>query len=328
MEFSVNLSKLGLDPYLMSNNVCGMPFRKILIKSRSSTSFTSELKDFVGPFDFFRAPRANAAAVIPMFCGSNGITDINVTNPLVTSVYTWTTPNGHIITDTIGTSITVDKPGMYIVRQELMDSCGTAYAKDTVIVTLDSNCAVLKTNILNFGVKTDHSSAHLNWSTSANKYTSYFQVERSINNQQFTAVGKLTREGEQETADYIYNDNVGDFADGIIYYRLRIIDINGNTTFSKILAAPFGSAQSSRLVVSPNPVKNQAQLVFTINSDENLQIRIYNSSGELIHTIATLARKGRSIVTIPQVQHWPTGVYIVRANVGEETIVQKLVVTK
>jgi hypothetical protein len=168
----------------------------------------------------------------------------------------------------------------------------------------------------------------LNWSTSANKYTSYFQVERSINNQQFTAVGKLTREGEQETADYVYNDNVGDFADGIVYYRLRIIDINGNTTFSKILAAPFGSAQASRLVVSPNPVKNQAQLVFTINSDENLQIRIYNSSGELIHTVATLARKGRSIVTIPQVQNWPTGVYIVRANVGEEIIVQKLVVTK
>ena len=328
MEFSVNLSKLGLDPYITSNDVCGMPFRKILIKSRASTSFTSELKDFVGPFDFFRAPHANAAAVVPMFCGSSGITDINVTNPLATSVYTWSTPNGHIITDTVGASITVDQPGMYIVRQELMDSCGTAFAKDTVIVTLDSNCAVLKTNILNFGVKTDQSLAHLKWFTSANQFTSYFQVERSVNNQQFVPIGKLVRQGEQESANYTYDDNVGQLASGIVYYRLRIIDINGNTTFSKVIAAPFGSGEASKLLIAPNPVKKQAQFILTADHDANVQIKIFNTSGALIHTTASLARKGRSIIMIPGVQQWPTGVYIVRATVGEEIIVDKLVVTK
>src|SRR6185436_9233990 len=99
----------GLDPYLTSSDICGLPFRKILIKSRASTSFTAELKDFVGPFDFFRAPRAKAAAVIPIFCGRNGITNINITNPLPTSVYKWSTLNGNIISDSVGQTITINR---------------------------------------------------------------------------------------------------------------------------------------------------------------------------------------------------------------------------
>ncbi|MEX0636074.1 MAG: hypothetical protein WD135_04840, partial [Ferruginibacter sp.] len=47
MEFAVNLTKLGIEPADFSNNLCGSPFRRVLIKTRSSTSFTSELKDFI-----------------------------------------------------------------------------------------------------------------------------------------------------------------------------------------------------------------------------------------------------------------------------------------
>ncbi|HKP32098.1 MAG TPA: hypothetical protein VJT83_05205, partial [Chitinophagaceae bacterium] len=150
MEFSVNLSKLGLDPYITSDDVCGMPFRRILIKTRASTSFTAELKDFVGPFDFFRAPRVAASADIPLYCGVAGVSNITVNNPLLTSLYTWSTPNGHIVSDSVGPSITVDAPGMYIVSQELMDSCGTTYAKDTVNVVLDSTCALLRNALKDF----------------------------------------------------------------------------------------------------------------------------------------------------------------------------------
>lgn len=144
LEFSVNLTKLGVDPLVNVGDPCLMPFRRILVKSRSSNSFTSELKDFVGPFDFFRAPMAAAAADIPMFCGSIGISNLSVSNPLITSLYTWTTPDGHILGNNIGPSITVDQPGSYIVRQELMDSCGSTYASDTVVVAFDAACSLLE----------------------------------------------------------------------------------------------------------------------------------------------------------------------------------------
>lgn len=143
LEFSVNLTKLGVDPLVNVGDPCLMPFRRILVKSRSSIQFSAELKDFVGPFDFFRAPMAAASADVPIFCGATGISTLSVGNPLITSLYTWTTTDGNIVGGNIGPSITVDQPGSYIVSQELMDSCGTTYAKDTVLVTLDPFCTLL-----------------------------------------------------------------------------------------------------------------------------------------------------------------------------------------
>ncbi|MER3469755.1 MAG: hypothetical protein C4330_00040 [Chitinophagaceae bacterium] len=94
MEFSVNLTKLGLDPItLLGGSACGLPFRRILVKTRSSTSFSSELKDFIGPFDFFTPAPVQAQADVPVFCGVVSISHLWVNNPLPASVYNWTTPN-------------------------------------------------------------------------------------------------------------------------------------------------------------------------------------------------------------------------------------------
>src|SRR5204863_3963987 len=120
MEFSVNLTKLGLDPVTAyGTDVCGTPFNRLLVKTRSSASFTSDLKDFVAPTDLFPSPRAQALADIPLFCGDTGVSHISVQNPSTSSIYTWTTIGGNIVGTTSGPIITVDQPGTYIVTQRL-----------------------------------------------------------------------------------------------------------------------------------------------------------------------------------------------------------------
>ena len=149
MEFSVNLTKLGLDPVnLLGGNGCGMPFRRILVKSRASTSFTSELKDFVGPFDFFLAPRVLAEPTALVYCGF-GPTVIKITNPSPTSVYNWTTTDGTILGSTTADSIIAGSQGTYIVTQWLQSGC-SVYAIDTVTLVPDSGCIVLRNTLLDF----------------------------------------------------------------------------------------------------------------------------------------------------------------------------------
>ncbi|MCW3117770.1 MAG: type sorting protein, partial [Chitinophagaceae bacterium] len=150
MEFSVNLSQLGLDPVtLLGGNACGMPFRRILVKSRASTSFTSELKDFIGPFDFFLAPKANVATNAPYICDTGSVSNLFVTNPVSTSTYIWSTANGVISGSNTGSSINVTSPGTYIVTQYLQSGCST-YATDTLQVLPFSNCVVLQNNLTDF----------------------------------------------------------------------------------------------------------------------------------------------------------------------------------
>ncbi len=53
-EVGVNFTQLGFDPQALFGNgaACDSPFSAILAKSRTSSSFTSSLKDFAGPYDF------------------------------------------------------------------------------------------------------------------------------------------------------------------------------------------------------------------------------------------------------------------------------------
>jgi hypothetical protein len=72
VEFSVNLTKLGLDPVTsISGNPCGMPFRRLLVKTRASASFTAQLKDFVAPIAMFDMPVADIATASPTICNSH-----------------------------------------------------------------------------------------------------------------------------------------------------------------------------------------------------------------------------------------------------------------
>ena len=326
MEFSVNLSKLGLDPYITSNDVCGMPFRKILIKSRASTSFTSELKDFVGPFDFFRAPRAEAAAQIPLFCGISGVTDINVTNVLPTSIYKWTTLGGHIISDSVGPTITVDRPGTYIVRQELMSNCGTAYAMDTVVVTLDSFCIILKTSIVDFSVSKEGSIANLHWATNYNKFAAYFQVERSLDNRNYSTVGEVAQQGDQDRGSYNFTDRITELNRLPVFYRIKIIDLNGNISYSRIVNLVSSPEPPTRFQVTPNPVKTRAELMFISDHSTVVKIGVYStSSGKMIHTFSQRIETGTTFITISESQSWPNGLYLIKALIGDQVLNQKMI---
>ncbi len=53
-EVGVNFTQLGFDPRALfgSGSACDSPFSAIITKSRTSSAFTSSLKDFAGPYDF------------------------------------------------------------------------------------------------------------------------------------------------------------------------------------------------------------------------------------------------------------------------------------
>ena len=53
-EVGINFTQLGFDPRALfgSGAACDSPFSAVVSKSRTSSSFTSALKDFAGPYDF------------------------------------------------------------------------------------------------------------------------------------------------------------------------------------------------------------------------------------------------------------------------------------
>lgn len=324
MEFSVNLSKLGLDPLVTMGDPCALPFRKLLVKTRASTSFSAELKDFVGPFSFFRAPAAQIATDFPILC-QNGVAEIWVTNPISTSLYTWSTANGNIVGTTNGNRITVSQPGTYIVRQQLMDSCASTYAADTLVITMNNGCDVLSGKPYLFNAKLkDYQTTVLTWNSSDNAATDVYEIERSTDGVNFNAVN-VTK--ANSSGIYMQTDDISRLKGNEVYYRLKFHGTGGRIYYSTIIRLLLRSKQDQFLTVSPNPVKEHFRLSFSVTKPSVAEISIINSTGAVVYQINEQAETGLNEWLINRAVNWSSGQYIIQVKLADEVFRKRIIVT-
>ncbi|MBZ5856523.1 T9SS type A sorting domain-containing protein [Flavihumibacter profundi] len=327
LEFSVNMGTLGLDPIsLLGGDPCGLPFRRILVKSRSSSAFTAELKDFVGPFDFFEFKAADAAADIPMICGDNMISTISVTNPLPTSTYSWVTPDGKILGDTFGYQITVDTPGTYIVRQQLLSGCNQ-YAADTVVVKLDPTCALLPQNRIDLKGNIQGQVAKLDFEVSSNENVKYYTVERSLDGKTYKISKTLNANNNSGFSSYLIDDDISQLEGNQLYYRVKIVRIDGSTRYSSPLLLNRSSSQLTGFIISPNPVSSKMQIIIQAEKNQVGVVKIFNALGSLLEMRRVSLITGNNIISFQDFGNWSSGIYPVQVQVGEKLFTQKMVLT-
>jgi hypothetical protein len=326
MEFSVNLTKLGIDPFINSNQPCKMPFNQVLVKSRASTSFSAELKDFVGPFSFSQAPKVDVSADFPILCGSSSISTIYVNNPVPTSIYNWTTPDGNIVSETTGTYVTVNKPGKYIVTQELMSGCGSNYASDTITIVTDNACMILKSNLKNFKGQLQGTDVVLQWTIDQTRYLKGFEIERSLDNKTFTSVGKKAPMAVEGDVPYIFTDDLSEFQAGYAFYRLKINDASGQPYYSKVVAISRKSIDQLGIELMPNPVNSVAYL--TIHTDPSVtqfaEVVITNNVGVPVRKLLVPVRSTSTTVNLDNLEQLQQGVYVIRVKTGEGQYVRRM----
>ena len=332
MEFSVNLSKLGLDPVsLLGGDVCGSPFNKLVVKTRASASFTAELKDFVAPIDLFLAPRANITPEVPVFCGMSdtATSDIYVTNPHPTSVYTWSTIGGNIIyTDPTGTWIQVNMPGTYIVTQQLMAGC-SAYATDTVTILRDTTCFVLPARFRSFSgsYNENEKKAELNWTVQNNSFVRSFVVETNIDGVGFSDAGMIAADNNlKDEASYQYDISLG--ATSFAEFRIRMINRDGTYSYSRIIRITTKPSVKAGITIAPNPVRGKFQMTVTSASDVQAKIIFVDMQGRQVSVMNEMLKKGTNVFAVEINENWQPGMYNALLKINQETLTTRFVVLK
>jgi Secretion system C-terminal sorting domain len=327
MEISVNLTKLGIDPGTYSTNPCGTPFRRVLVKTRASTSFTAELKDFVAPYSMFNYPLVDAYTELIYFCEVFPPTIISVINPLTSSIYTWTTTNGNIVGSNIGTSILVDAPGTYVVTQQLHTQC-LLYAQDSVTLLFDSVCTVLDVELLNFNARHYNSQVELNWQVSNNREAANFEIEYSFNNRDFTQLAVLNAGQENDRANYSFRYPFSLTSNPVVFYRLKINGRNGKFKYSHIIVLRNKGIRDNDITVFPNPSAGETWLSFNALQSGTTDVSIWNAQGKLVCSSRTGIHPGENIVKLPDLTGKPAGVYFIKLNPGNEPVTKKVFLIK
>jgi hypothetical protein len=223
------------------------------------------------------------------------------------------TPTGDLNNYSFAANIGTLSNGNHVFYIRSFDGWGLTYVYPFAVNT------ALPLTLLSFNAQKQNSIVQLNWLTTNEINTQYFAVERSTDGIHFIAIGKVNAQTTTATnKNYIFNDN--NFPTGIIYYRLKMVDINGAFTYSPIVR--INNNSSIVINIYPNPASSIATIELPSTIGKNIAINVFNASGQLIKQLVQQSA--------PQIQlnvsAIPAGTYAVFITDGENNYTQKITI--
>jgi hypothetical protein len=142
-----------------------------------------------------------------------------------------------------------------------------------------SNCNfTLPVELIEFSGKAVNKTTALKWTSEAEVNLNVYELQKSKDGVNFSAIAIAFAKGNQRN-NYEYAD-MHPF-DGTNFYRLKMIDIDGTYTYSKVVIINFGDIKASYVTVAPNPAKTNINLQMTALEQGAYTVEITNSIGQV-----------------------------------------------
>ncbi len=173
-------------------------------------------------------------------------------------------------------------------------------------------------NLLSFSGKRMNEKVLLEWKTSSEQNSSRFIIERSSSNTAgFIEIGSTpASSNSQFIKNYSFIDNAP--LKGTGYYRLKMTDLDGRSTNSRIVK--ITGIKSDAFSVYPNPPVSYMNIRYAGNK-ETVSVKIYDGAGRLVKN--EMRKSGPEI----QVDLTPlhSGLYIIKLSDGENSFHERFI---
>lgn len=131
------------------------------------------------------------------------------------------------------------------------DARNGALSTQSIFLSSLSWSNIVPVQLMYFRGKSEAERVRLSWATALEINSSHFNVERSTDLKEFATIGKLTSAGDsRQVINYSFLDEAP--LPGVNYYRLKQVDKDGTSDYSKIIAVS-PQAEATQFVIYPNP---------------------------------------------------------------------------
>lgn len=177
--------------------------------------------------------------------------------------------------------------------------------------------APLPVKLTEFAANKQNSLVKLTWATSQEINTKEFVVERSTDGINFTVLAFVSARGNSSVNSFYGAIDAQPNA-GNNFYRLKTVDFDGKSEYSKIVKINFSKAFTVSL--SPNPASDFVTVTLA-NSREPLMLQIVDMGGKIVRsTVLTNTVNPVSLSGLSK------GLYLVKLIGATESYTEKLVV--
>ena len=198
-----------------------------------------------------------------------------------------------------------------------------------VYVNRDVNNLItaLPLKLISFSGRRNNNSNFLVWSTSNEVNVKQFVVERSFNGFDFSAIASVAARNVSTQTQYTFDDKELSAvnSENKIYYRLKMMDIDGAFTYSNV-SVINPSVSLSQFFVYPNPVVSQQffiELKEAAQSDVN--IKIEDISGRVVSRY-TVAKSNANVPMRVNTKSLSNGVYILKVENAKKSFLRQIII--
>ncbi len=172
-------------------------------------------------------------------------------------------------------------------------------------------------NLLTFTAKRATTTNLLNWTTAQEVNTDRFEIERSSNCREFNKIGVV--KANSMNGQYSYADNSPLTTAHSLYYRLKMLDKDGQFTYSPIRQININHS-SLTIVIFPNPAKDNLQLQLESEKQKTINLQVVSQDGKVLLSKQVIVLQGTSLQNI-NISKLVSGHYFLKA-IGETTVLK------
>jgi hypothetical protein len=201
---------------------------------------------------------------------------------------------------------------------KMVDAAGTLDNLYTYVTLYP--IVTLPVNLLSFTGQYGNNLVTLNWSTAQEIQNKEFQVQYSADGSTYETIGTVPGNlTSTRVNNYVFKTTR--YQNGKNYYRLKQVDVDGQTTISTIVTILI--SQQTVVSLAPNPATNKLNLSVSQPVSGKLQLSLTSLAGQPVWT--TSVSGNNTVVNLPALTK---GVYIatITNSKGEKLFTNKLVI--
>jgi|GEM_PF-1182761 len=162
----------------------------------------------------------------------------------------------------------------------------------------------------------------LRWESVEEVNADYFELQRSANGTDFTALTRMAVQGPRSR--YRFNDSGSLRGDN--FYRLRMVDLDGQFRYSRVIVLRSNAPESEQLnAVRPNPFRDRLICPVQLPAGGKVQAQLRDAAGRLVALREWQPGAGQHELTLEGLGSLPAGLYLLELHTGSTVLLRQWV---
>nr|MBP7184767.1 T9SS type A sorting domain-containing protein [Saprospiraceae bacterium] len=190
------------------------------------------------------------------------------------------------------------------------------FSGSTTDITLQASSGVLPISLVSLkGYKNTDNTNTIEWQTSSEINNSHFEIERSIDGENFESLTRVNGKGNNVgLINYSTVDNKP--MAGLNYYRLVQYDYDGNIFHSDKIAVLNMNNNNGVVLINPNPASNKINYSFVSENRGGATVQVLDVTGNVISTQKISVVNGENSLEL-SLESLNKGIYILQITDDE-----------